>query len=86
MNKYELTSKEIEDFAKQIYEVACAGYLDLKESTCAGMVNKFLLEKKVVNDTNLMEANVELSSIGQEFYIDTHQYNLREMNFVRSEF
>jgi len=46
--KYELTEKEILDFAKNVYEQAIGGYLDLKDATCESMLSKFLSGKKSI--------------------------------------
>lgn len=47
-NQYKITKKELEDFAKKIYEEAYCGYLDLKDSFCEEFVSKFLLEKPII--------------------------------------
>ena len=52
MNHYKLTQEDLEDFAKKVYEEACCGYLDLKDSVCVGLVSTFL-EGKTIFDTNL---------------------------------
>ena len=52
MKHYKLTQEDLEDFAKKVYEEACYGYLDLKDSVCVGLVSIFL-EGKTIFDTNL---------------------------------
>jgi hypothetical protein len=49
---YKLTQEDLEDFAKKVYEEACYGYLDLKDSVCVGLVSTFL-EGKTIADTHL---------------------------------
>lgn len=45
MISYNLTQKQILDFALKIYEESTNGYLDLKESKCNKMVDDFLADK-----------------------------------------
>ena len=52
MKHYKLTQEDLEDFAKKVYEEACYGYLDLKDSVCVGLVSTFL-EGKTIADTHL---------------------------------
>lgn len=48
MINFNLTKDELENFAKKIYEEACFGYLDLKESVCEKMVSDFLDGKEQI--------------------------------------
>jgi hypothetical protein len=56
MTHYKISKEELEAFAKKVYEEACYGYLDLKDSVCGGMVRDFLDGRKIVPpiDTNIM--------------------------------
>lgn len=56
MTHYEISKEELEAFAKKVYEEACYGYLDLKDSVCDGMIRDFLDGRKILPpiDTNIM--------------------------------
>lgn len=56
MTHYKISKEELEAFAKKVYEEACYGYLDLKESVCGGMVREFLDGRKILPpiDTSIM--------------------------------
>ena len=45
MQQYKLTKAELESLTRKIYEEACCGYLDLKDSVCERMVTEFLDDK-----------------------------------------
>lgn len=42
MSQYKIANEELVDFARKIYEEACCGYLDLKDSVCDRMVREFI--------------------------------------------
>lgn len=42
----EISKEELLDFAKQIYEESCNGYMDLKDSCCLKVVEDFYLKKQ----------------------------------------
>lgn len=56
MTYYKISQEELEAFSKKVYEEACYGYLDLKDSVCGGMVRDFLDGRKILPpiDTNIM--------------------------------
>lgn len=56
MTHYKISKEELEAFAKKVYEEACYGYLDLKDSVCDGMIRDFLDGRKILPpiDTNIM--------------------------------
>jgi hypothetical protein len=56
MTHYKISKEELETFAKKVYEEACYGYLDLKDSVCEGMLRDFLDGRKMLPllDTNIM--------------------------------
>jgi hypothetical protein len=41
-----LSRQELIDFAKEIYSDSCAGYMDLKDTTCQSKVDKLFDQKK----------------------------------------
>ena len=49
---YKLERDELLAFAKRVYEEACYGYLDLKESVCDGLVREFIEGKQIVSPTD----------------------------------
>lgn len=53
--KYELTKEELEKFARDIYDEACCGYMDLKETVCEGLLEHFLADKKAIYSNNLLQ-------------------------------
>jgi len=56
MTGYKFSQDELLAFAKKIYEEACYGYMDLKESVCDALVREFLDGREIVSsiDTNVM--------------------------------
>lgn len=42
MSQYKITSDELSNLARDIYEEACGGYLDLKESICDKIIRDFV--------------------------------------------
>jgi len=52
--QYQVTNEELIDFARKIYEEACSGYLDLKDSACDQMVRDFinLPHRKIAKSEN----------------------------------
>lgn len=42
MNSYKIDHDELLAFAKKIYDEACCGYMDLKESICDSLINEFV--------------------------------------------
>lgn len=51
---YEISDKDLLEFAKLIYEEGEAGFDDLKESVCYALVLKFISDKKrICSVTNL---------------------------------
>jgi hypothetical protein len=43
---YNLTKQQLLEFANLVYEQSVNGYMDLKESSCEGLVANFLSDKK----------------------------------------
>jgi hypothetical protein len=41
-----LSKQELIEFAKEIYSESCAGYMDLKDTTCQSKVDKLFDQKK----------------------------------------
>jgi len=56
MTHYKFSQDELLAFAKKIYEEACYGYMDLKESVCDVLVREFIDGRQIVSpiDTNIM--------------------------------
>lgn len=52
MTYYKLEQDELLEFANKVYEEACYGYLDLKESVCYALVQKFIEGKQIVSPTD----------------------------------
>lgn len=51
---YEISDKDLLDFAKLVYEEGESGFSDLKESACYALLIKFLSNKKrICSVTNL---------------------------------
>lgn len=50
---YELDRESLVELSKRVYEEACLGYMDLKESTCEKLVEEFLEGKKKQEPTKL---------------------------------
>jgi hypothetical protein len=44
---YEIDRESLVELSKKIYEEACLGYMDLKESVCENLVEEFLKDKSV---------------------------------------
>jgi len=50
---YETDRESLYELSKKIYEEACLGYMDLKESICERLVEEFLQDKLIrKNDSN----------------------------------
>jgi len=66
MTYYKISKEELEAFAKKVYEEACYGYLDLKDSVCDGMLRDFLDGRKILPpiDTNIMPGPPPMPSEG----------------------
>lgn len=47
MSLYKISNDELIDFARKIYEEACGGYLDLKNTTCDRLVREFIDGRQV---------------------------------------
>ena len=80
MKYYKFTQDQLENFAKKVYEEACCGYMDLKESVCNMLVHEFISKQQLVLpiDTNIME---------QEYlnrYFDTGQFDVYNEDIVAS--
>jgi hypothetical protein len=50
---YSLSKEELLELTKLVYEEASVGYLDLKESACERILNKFLEKKTLMVTTTL---------------------------------
>lgn len=48
MSLYKITDSELADLIRGIYEEACYGYMDLKESVCDRMLGDFLRGREVI--------------------------------------
>lgn len=60
-NFYQISKDSLIELSKRIYEEACGGYMDLRDSACEKFIEDFLADKddvKKLNDTNLNEANL----------------------------
>ena len=51
--QYKITNEELAVFARKIYEEACYGYLDLKDSVCERLVKDFIAERQIVDGTEI---------------------------------
>jgi hypothetical protein len=49
VSQYKISAEEIASFARRIYEEACYGYLDLKDSVCDRLVREFLCDRQVMS-------------------------------------
>jgi len=49
VSQYKITNEELIDFARRIYEEACCGYLDLKDSVCDRMVRDFIDGRQIIS-------------------------------------
>lgn len=59
MSLYKISNDELIDFARKIYEEACGGYLDLKDSVCSKLVRDFIDGRQIfegITDTQIAEA------------------------------
>lgn len=56
MSQYKLSQDELAVFIRKIYEEACYGYMDLKDSVCDRMLRDFLDGREIVPaiDTRIM--------------------------------
>jgi len=64
---YEIDRESLVELSKKIYEEACLGYMDLKESVCENLVEEFLKDKnlkKADEVTNLSGLNWTVSQAG----------------------
>lgn len=59
MSQYKITNEELTDFARKIYEEACCGYLDLKDSVCDRMVRNFIDGRQIVGDAESLYQGYE---------------------------
>lgn len=60
-NFYQISKDSLVELSKRIYEEACGGYMDLRDSVCEKFIEDFLADKddvKKIDDTNLNEANL----------------------------
>lgn len=55
MSQYKITNEELVDFARRIYEEACCGYLDLKDSVCDRMVRDFIDGRQIISGMQPMD-------------------------------
>lgn len=64
-SNYKINREELLGLAKKIYEEACYGYLDLKESVCDRLVRDFLDGRQIVPplDTNLVGSGMEVAGV-----------------------
>lgn len=63
---YELDRESLVELSKKVYEEACLGYMDLKDSICEKLVEEFLSgkNKKEELPTNLNSMNWTVSAPG----------------------
>lgn len=50
MSHYKVTEGDLADLVRKIYEEACYGYMDLKESVCDRMLRDFLSDRPKETD------------------------------------
>lgn len=46
--EYKISEEQLAALVKNVYEEACCGYMDLKDSVCAKTIKEFLSDKKTV--------------------------------------
>jgi hypothetical protein len=74
MTHYKLTKDELEAFARKVYEEACYGYLDLKESACEAMVEDFIDGKNALSDIVNSDPNYVGISVGNNSTVYAANY------------
>lgn len=63
-NLYEISKDSLVELSKKIYEEACGGYMDLRDSACERIIEDFLADKDVkkLDDTNLERPPYSITS------------------------
>lgn len=94
---YKLEQNELLMFAQKVYEEACCGYIDLKESVCDALVREFLDGKQDIstnnetNNTTMIVSSMPSNFLGTESYSvvnNTTAYDdlarIRSQEYIRS--
>mgnify|MGYP006282113973 CR=1 FL=1 len=78
---YILTREELLQLAKEVYEQAAHGYLDLKDGSCERILSNFLLDKKSsAPNTNLF---LNTNAVDTNSYLNAEIYTITESFVAR---